>query len=171
MEVPSIRHFAQRLSIFVLFRQLQVLGAYGFRGYFEHKQHFIDSIPPAIQNIRDLLALREDVLPYPYLRDVMYRLTQLPQFAPKQETVSKRADGYRTTDRNIYVSHPQDGPATYSKYDGKGPLVVRVYSFLTVRVFLLILQAMVVVMCLIVGRHTIPVVTNHINSLQDLTSP
>lgn len=129
VEVPSIRHFAQRLSIFVLFRQLQVLGAYGFRGYFEHKQHFIDSIPPAIQNIRDLLALREDVLPYPYLRDVLYRLTQFPQFAPKQETVSKRADGYRTTDRNIYVSHPQDGPATYSKYDGKGPLVVRVYSF------------------------------------------
>lgn len=129
VEVPSIHHFAQRLSIFVLFRQLQVLGAYGFRGYFEHKQHFIDSIPPAIQNIRDLLALRADILPYPYLRDVLTRLTQLPQFALKKEPVSKRADGYRTTDRNIYTSHPQDGPATYSKYDGKGPLVVRVYSF------------------------------------------
>ncbi|MGN1228271.1 MAG: aminoglycoside phosphotransferase family protein, partial [Prevotella sp.] len=48
-EVPSVRHFAQRLSLFVLFRTLQVLGAYGFRGYFEHKKHFIDSIPPAIQ--------------------------------------------------------------------------------------------------------------------------
>ncbi len=40
-----------------------------------------------------------------------------------------RADGYKTTDNNIYRAHPQDGPATYSKYDGKGPLVVRVYSF------------------------------------------
>lgn len=45
-EVPSVRHFAERLTLFVLFRTMQVLGAYGFRGYFEHKQHFIDSIPP-----------------------------------------------------------------------------------------------------------------------------
>lgn len=54
-EVPSVRHFVNRLSLFVLFRTLQVLGAYGFRGYFERKKHFIDSIPPAIQNLRDLL--------------------------------------------------------------------------------------------------------------------
>ena len=30
-EVPSKRHFVNRLSLFVLFRLLQVLGAYGFR--------------------------------------------------------------------------------------------------------------------------------------------
>lgn len=48
-EVPSVRHFVEQLSRFVLFRTLQVLGAYGFRGYFEQKRHFIDSIPPAIQ--------------------------------------------------------------------------------------------------------------------------
>ena len=59
--VPSKRHFVNRLSLFVLFRTLQVLGAYGFRGYFERKKHFIDSIPPAIQNLRDLLALGDDV--------------------------------------------------------------------------------------------------------------
>lgn len=44
-EVPSTRHFVERLALFVLFRTLQVLGAYGFRGYFERKKHFIDSIP------------------------------------------------------------------------------------------------------------------------------
>lgn len=44
-EVPSLRHFVNRLSLFVLFRTLQVLGAYGFRGYFERKKHFLDSIP------------------------------------------------------------------------------------------------------------------------------
>ena len=128
-EVPSVRHFAERLSLFVLFRTLQVLGAYGFRGYFEHKQHFIDSIPPAIDNLRDLLRLRDDVLPYPYLRDLLRRLTELPQFAPVAPTVHSRTDGYRTTDRDIYPAHPQDGPATFSKYDGKGPLRVTVYSF------------------------------------------
>ena len=104
-EVPSKRHFVNRLSLFVLFRTLQVLGAYGFRGYFEKKKHFIDSIPPAIQNLRDLLALGDGVFPYPYMMDMLKRLTLLPQFAHL------------------------DGPATFSKYDGKGPLVVRVFSF------------------------------------------
>ena len=74
IEVPSHRHFVDRLSLFVLFRTLQVLGAYGFRGYFERKQHFIDSIPPAIQNLRELLQL--DCFHYPYMMDVLRRLCE-----------------------------------------------------------------------------------------------
>jgi aminoglycoside/choline kinase family phosphotransferase len=128
-EVPTVRHFAARLSLFVLFRTLQVLGAYGFRGYFEQKQHFIDSIPPAIKNLRDVLELRDEVLPYPYLRSTLKRLTELPQFAPVEEPKVGRTDGYRTTNRDIYAANPQDGPATFSKYDGNGPLQVTVYSF------------------------------------------
>lgn len=129
VEVPNIRHFAARLTLFVLFRTLQVLGAYGFRGYFERKQHFIDSIPPAIDNLRDLLKLRKELLPYPYLRETLVRLTQLPQFAVDEVPKKIRHDGYKTTACNIYDAHPQDGPATFSKYDGKGPLKVTVYSF------------------------------------------
>lgn len=128
-EVPTVRHFVARLTLFVLFRTLQVLGAYGFRGYFEHKQHFIDSIPPAMDNLRALMALREDVLPYPYLRDVLTRLAELPQFKPKEPAIAKRTDGFRTTDSAIYKNNPQDGLPTFSKYDGKGPLVIDVFSF------------------------------------------
>ena len=109
-EVPTMQHFTERLSLFVLFRTLQVLGAYGFRGYFERKKHFLESIPPAIENLRELLCQND--FPYPYLVEMLQRLTELPQFAPPKETVVKRADGYKTTDLN-----------------GKGPLVVRVYSF------------------------------------------
>lgn len=126
-EVPSTRHFADRLSLFVLFRTLQVLGAYGFRGYFEQKKHFIDSIPPAMQNLRELL--QRDCFPYPYMMDMLRRLTQLPQFSRLEQPALSRADGFKTADKNIYEAHPQDGPATFSKYDGRGPLVVRVYSF------------------------------------------
>ena len=141
-EVPPVRHFVSRLSLFVLFRTLQVLGAYGFRGYFEQKKHFIESIPPAIQNLRELLEFsltpspstlnpQPSTLPafhYPYLMDVLRRITELPQFA-RIETVASRADGYKTTDQNPYKAHPQDGPATFSKYDAQGPLVVKVFSF------------------------------------------
>ena len=127
IEVPSVRHFVERLSLFVLFRTLQVLGAYGFRGYFERKKYFIDSIPAAIQNLRELLEL--DVFPYPYMIGMLKRLVQLPQFVQIEEKSMTRSDGLKVDDKNIYKGHPQDGPATYSKYDGKGPLVVRVFSF------------------------------------------
>ena len=126
-EVPPARHFANRLSLFVLFRTLQVLGAYGFRGYFEQKKHFIESIPPAINNLRELLNSTSR-FHYPYLMQVLHELTELPQYA-QIETTGSRADGYKTTDLNPYKTHPQDGPATFSKYDAQGPLVVRVFSF------------------------------------------
>lgn len=127
-EVPSEKHFNERLSLFVLFRTLQVLGAYGFRGYFERKEHFLDSIPPAIDNLRSLLA-NSDQFPYPYLVEVLRGITELPQFAPAKEEEKKREDGFKTADTNVYKANPNDGPATFSKYDGKGPLVVRVFSF------------------------------------------
>lgn len=127
IEVPTKRHFIRRMALFVLFRTLQVLGAYGFRGYFERKQHFIDSIPPAISNLRQLLDSED--YHYPYLIDVLDRLTGLPQFAEVDSVPKERADGYRVADFNVYKAHQNDGPATFSKYDGKGPLVVRVFSF------------------------------------------
>ncbi len=121
------QQFPQRLQLFVLFRLLQVLGAYGFRGYFERKKHFLESIPPAMQNLRQLLVMGG--CPYPYLKEVLQALVDLPQFAPQPQQSVERADGYKTTDNNPYKPHPADGPATFSKYDGKGPLVVRVFSF------------------------------------------
>lgn len=126
-EVPSERYFVHQLSLFVLFRTLQVLGAYGFRGYFEKKKHFIDSIPPAMQNLRELVAT--DNFEYPYMMEMLKRLTDLPQFATIEEPALNRADGLKITDKNVYEARPEDGPATFSKYDGKGPLVVRCYSF------------------------------------------
>ena len=128
-EVPSKHHFVNRLSLFVLFRLLQVLGAYGFRGYFERKQHFIESIPPAIQNLSDVLDLGEKMFPYPYLFTLLRELTQLPQFNKTVQTAKNRTDGYKIAEQDVYTANPLDGPASFSKYDGKGPLVVRVFSF------------------------------------------
>ncbi|MCD7849888.1 MAG: phosphotransferase [Parabacteroides sp.] len=72
------QYFFSQLHHFVLFRTLQVLGAYGFRGYFEKKPHFIQSVPFAIDNLRQLL--KEDYPEYPYLCSVLRELTNLSQF-------------------------------------------------------------------------------------------
>ncbi len=56
--------FMSNLRIFLLFRFIQVLGAYGFRGCFQRKTHFIESIPFALENVRELLVEPFDVCPY-----------------------------------------------------------------------------------------------------------
>ena len=71
-------YFFSQLRHFVLFRTLQVLGAYGFRGYFEKKPHFIQSVPFAIENLRQLL--KQDYSEYPYLCEILRELTVLKQF-------------------------------------------------------------------------------------------
>ena len=120
--------FRERMRLFVLFRTLQVLGAYGFRGYFERKKHFLDSIAPAIRNLREWLS--EGECPYPYLYDVLSRMVELPAFRTE---VSARPDepcGKDTgMERAADVLRADIGPASFSRYDGRGALVVRVFSF------------------------------------------
>ena len=111
-----------------LFRTLQVLGAYGFRGYFERKKHFLDSIAPAIRNLREWLS--EGECPYPYLYDVLSRMVELPAFqtevpAQPDEPCGKDAGMERVADR----LRADIGLASLSRYDGRGLLVVRVFSF------------------------------------------
>ncbi len=77
--------FYETLRHFVLFRTLQVLGAYGFRGYFEKKPHFLQSIPFAIENLRQLLVDGSE--DYPYLLEVLHDMTELKQF--KEVSVRK----------------------------------------------------------------------------------
>lgn len=71
-------YFRKQLRYFVLFRILQVLGAYGFRGYFERKTHFLQSIPGAIDNLRAWLNAGFEECPY--LADVLSRLVESDRY-------------------------------------------------------------------------------------------
>ena len=74
----SEERFRREFRLFVLFRILQVLGCYGFRGLVEKKRYFIDSIPPALANLRSLLPFPE----YPYLSGLLETLAASPSFSP-----------------------------------------------------------------------------------------
>lgn len=70
--------FSKKLRIFLLFRYLQVLGAYGFRGWMEKKANFVVSIPSAIRALAELLEIPFEK--YPYLATVLNEMVLLPRF-------------------------------------------------------------------------------------------
>lgn len=78
--------FDKSLQLFVLFRLIQVLGAYGFRGYFERKAHFLTSIPPAIESIKTLLEDENGVMRFfPYLKKIFSSLCKNPRFQSREK--------------------------------------------------------------------------------------
>ncbi|MDA3892086.1 MAG: phosphotransferase [Salinivirgaceae bacterium] len=83
---------------FALVRTLQVLGAYGFRGYFEKKPHFIESIPFAIENLKELLINQQFPIDLPHIKIIANSIV-LPEgikFTPNEDlTVSITSFSYK----------------------------------------------------------------------------
>ena len=82
-KVVDTATFYTQLRHFVLFRTLQVLGAYGFRGYFEKKPHFMQSVPFAIANLRQLIST--PFAEYPYLSELLAKLVDMKQFSDEMQ--------------------------------------------------------------------------------------
>lgn len=74
---------ADRSSL-LLFRTLQVLGAYGFRGLVQKRAHFIESIPFALRNLKGLLD-EGSVGRYPELERVAALLCSDSRFSSCNE--------------------------------------------------------------------------------------
>ena len=75
-----ILQYGKRMA---LFRTLQVLGAYGFRGLVQKRAHFVESIPGALRNLSELVA--DGVTdPYPEIEHVCRQLVEDPRFKPEE---------------------------------------------------------------------------------------
>lgn len=78
LTVFNREEFLSQLKYFVLFRSLQVLGAYGFRGLIEKKVQFTESIPFALANLSDLFSSED--MNFPVLQSLVHSLSQVERF-------------------------------------------------------------------------------------------
>jgi aminoglycoside/choline kinase family phosphotransferase len=66
--------FREHYGGYVLVRIMQAMGAYGYRGFFERKIRFLQSVPPAIENIEQILGAEGLPLDLPELSAVFERI-------------------------------------------------------------------------------------------------
>ncbi len=102
---------------YVLIRIMQAMGAYGYRGFFERKPHFLASVPYAVGNIA-LLLEQGAAAALPELRDVLRRVTESNQGTSAGGSAPRKNGNGRTTDE----------PAARIS-TGEAPLTVHVRSF------------------------------------------
>lgn len=68
--------FLKYFDGFVLLRILQALGAYGFRGFYQKKEHFLQSIPFALRNLKYLFSQSSFNLHLPELTKLLKHATE-----------------------------------------------------------------------------------------------
>jgi len=68
--------FKQFFYGYVLIRMMQAMGAYGFRGFYEKKAHFLKSIPFALQNLGIVMTKLNLPIELPELFTVLKSLSQ-----------------------------------------------------------------------------------------------
>jgi len=66
--------FLRHYYAYVYIRILQALGAYGFRGFYERKAHFLQSVPYALKNLRWLLHNAQLPIALPTLMNAFHSM-------------------------------------------------------------------------------------------------
>ena len=110
--------FMHHYYAFVYARIMQALGAYGFRGFYERKPHFLQSVPYAIKNLRWLLEHATLPIALPALTSAFKGIVD------SQKLLALVADG----DRRGRTATP-DKPQPPLPAAATDKLVARIFSF------------------------------------------
>jgi aminoglycoside/choline kinase family phosphotransferase len=99
--------FLKYYPSYILIRLMQAMGAYGLRGYYEHRSFFLRSIPHAVDNMDWLLHNHNIGIKIPALMDCLRQITgskEIREYGQERPglTVSINSFSY------IYGSVPQD---------------------------------------------------------------
>ena len=101
--------FMRHYYAYVYVRIMQALGAYGFRGFYERKPHFLQSVPFALKNVRWLL-----------------HNVQLPVELP---TLIGAFTSMLGSEKLQSLDSEPDSPSSSGVASATGHLVVRIFSF------------------------------------------
>jgi hypothetical protein len=101
----SPEQFMRHYYAFVYVRLMQALGAYGFRGFYERKPHFLQSVPFALKNLSWLLNNVELPVPIPALTAAFRSMLLSDKLLNLNPTAQR------------------------SELKGTGALIVRIFSF------------------------------------------
>jgi aminoglycoside/choline kinase family phosphotransferase len=108
--------FMQHYYAYVYVRIMQALGAYGFRGFYERKPHFLQSVPYALKNIRWLLHHVDLPIVLPTLTQAFTAMLG----SEKLQRLSSAGEADKPE------SHP---PGLEKLAAAAPPLTVRIFSF------------------------------------------
>ena len=116
--------FMRHYYAFVYVRIMQALGAYGFRGFYERKPHFLQSVPFALKNLRWLLANVELPVALPTLLGAFESMIA----SETLRQLTTKADVSRT--KEALAAPPlHDAVPDAAKTVAKGHLELRIFSF------------------------------------------
>src|SRR5436305_680727 len=112
--------FLRYYYAFVYVRIMQALGAYGYRGFFERKVHFLQSVPYALKNIRWLLHNAELPIELPTLLGAFQSMLA----SEKLQSIASEADNLivRIFSFSFHHELPKDetGHGGGFIFDGRG---------------------------------------------------
>ncbi len=146
-EIPvDEEQFRQFYQGYVLIRMMQAMGAFGFRGFYERKEHFLQSIPYALKTLKEVLFKVDLPIEIPELTAALHKVVNsefLQKVGKEQEvklSVEINSFSYR---RGIPLDKSTNGggfvfdcraihnPGRYRDYvnkTGKDPEVVEFFN-------------------------------------------